>query len=65
VGAVPAEVRVYDALRREAPLAVGYDHSLFVDREGRLHLACLREEIKAGGVGEPLLGHDWGSDAGA
>jgi len=32
---------------------------------GRLHLACLREEIKAGGVGEPLLGHDWGSDAGA
>jgi len=55
----------YDALRREAPLAVGDDHSLFVDKEGRLHLSCLREEIKAGGVGEPLLGHDWGSAAGA
>jgi len=66
----------YDALRREAPLAVGRrhslfenrdgdDHSLFVDREGRLHLACPRDAIKAGGVGEPLLGHDCGSDAGA
>jgi len=55
----------YDALRREAPLAVGDEHSLFVDRGGRLHLACPREEIKAGRVGEPLLGHDWGSDAGA
>jgi len=54
-----------DALRREAPLAVGNRHSLFVDQEGRLHLACRREEIKAGGVGEPLLGYDWGSDAGA
>jgi len=57
--------RFHDALRREAPLAVGQSHSLLVDREGRLHLACLREEIKAGGVGEPLLGHDWGSDADA
>jgi len=55
----------YDALRREAPLAVGDYHSHFVDKEGRLHLTCLRDEIKAGGVGEPLLGHDWGSDAGA
>jgi len=55
----------YDAIRREAPLAVGRRHSLFVDREGRLHLACPRAAIKAGGVGEPLLGHDWGSDAGA
>ena len=55
----------YDALRREAPLAVGNWHSLFVDKAGRLHLACLRREIKAGGVGEPLLGHDWGSASGA
>jgi len=55
----------YDALRREAPLAVGDDHSLFVDKEGRLHLACRRTEITAGKVGEPLLGHDWGSAAGA
>jgi len=55
----------HDALRREAPLAVGYSHSLFVDKEGRLHLACPRDAIKAEGVGEPLLGHDWGSDAGA
>jgi len=57
------EVRV--ALRREAPLAVGGRHNLFVDKEGRLHLACLRETIRVGEVGEPLLGHDWGSDAGA
>jgi len=55
----------YDALRREAPLAAGYSHSLFVDKEGRLHLACRRDAIKSGEVGEPLLGHDWGSDAGA
>ena len=55
----------YDALRREAALAVGDDHSLFLNKEGRLHLACHREEIKAGGVGEPLLRHDWGSAAGA
>jgi len=59
-----------NALRRESPLAVGdlyggSPHSLFVDREGRLHLACLRLQIKAGMVGEPLLGHDWGSAAGA
>ena len=57
--------RFYDALRRETPLAVGTNHSLFVDKEGRLHLACPRAAIKAGGVGEPLLGHDWGSNAGA
>jgi len=55
----------YDALRREAPLAVETNHSLFVDKEGRLHLACPQDEIKAGGVGESLLGHGWGSDAGA
>ena len=56
---------VHDALRREASLAVGDDHSIFADREGRLHLACRSEKIKAGKVGEPLLGHDWGWDAGA
>ena len=32
----------HDALTREAPLAVGYMHSLVWDRNGRLHLACLR-----------------------
>ena len=61
----------YDALMREAAIAVGAalfggsPHSLFVDRKGRLHLACPREEINAGRIGEPLLGNDWGSDAGA
>jgi len=59
----------YDALRREAPLAVGGErHSIFVDMEGRLHLACRRDAIKAGKVGEPLMGHvegyDWESAAG-
>jgi len=55
----------YDALRREAPLAAGPSHRLFVDREGRLHLACRRHtDIQAGMVGEPLLGHDWGLGAG-
>jgi len=49
---------LYGALRREAPLAVGCTHSMLVDREGRLHLACRRAEIRAGRVGEPLLGHD-------
>jgi len=65
VGAVPLKRDVYDALRRQAPFAAGHLHSLFVGRAGRLHLACRRDEIKAGGVGEPLLGHDWGSAAGA
>jgi len=55
----------YDALRWEAPLAVGTNQSLFVDKEGRLYLTCRRDLIKAGGVGQPLLGHDWGSAAGA
>ena len=55
----------YDALRRETPLAVGGSHSLFVDKEGRLHLACLWWDIRAGEVGELLLGHDWGSATGA
>ena len=54
----------YDALRREAPLAVGNSHSLFVDRGGRLHLACSRSAIEAEEVGEPLLGHDFGSASG-
>jgi len=36
-----------------------------VDREGRLYIACRRAEIKAGGVGEPLSGHDCGLAAGA
>jgi len=58
------EREFYDALRRQAPLAAGHRHSLFVDMGGRLHLACHREEIKAGKFGEPFLGHDWGSDAG-
>jgi len=55
----------HDALRREAPLAMGRWHSLFVDREGRLHLACCRERIQAGKVGEPLLGHEGVSGTGA
>ena len=59
------KLELYDARRRQAPLAVGHGHSIFVDREGRLHLACRREEIEAGRVGEPLLDYDWGSDAGA
>ena len=62
---VPYLLKRFYALGREAPLAVGRQHSIFVDREGRLHLACPRAAIKAGGVGEPLLGHDWGSDASA
>jgi len=57
--------RFHDALRQERTLAVGTNNSLFVDRERRLHLACRRDAITAGGVGEPLLGHDWGSDASA
>ena len=52
-----------DALRQNTPLAVTDHNSLFVDRKGRLHLACRRQEIAMGKVGEPLLGHDWDSDA--
>ena len=63
----------YDSLRRDAPLAMTLavgeacfgSHSLFLDTEDRLHLACLREDIEAGKVGEPLLGHDGGLVAGA
>jgi len=51
----------HDTMRREAPLAMGGEHSLFVDREGRLHLACSLAAIQAGEVGGPLLGHDWSS----
>jgi len=54
---------LHDAQRREAPLAGGFKHSIFLDREGRLHLACHRVAVSAGTVGEPLLEHDWGSDA--
>ena len=55
-------------MRREAPLAAGdlcniSPHSLFVDREGRLHLACLHHMIRAGRGGELLLGHDWSAAA--
>jgi len=55
----------HDALRRKAPFAVEDGHSLFVDSEGRLHLACCRLDLKPGKVGEPLLGLDWGVAAGA
>jgi len=55
-----------DAQRREAPLAVGsVGHSLFVDRKGRLHLGCRRQDIVMGKVGELLVEHNWDSDAGA
>jgi len=40
-----------DAQMREAPLAVGHKHSIFVDKGGRL-LTCGRDS-----VGMPLLGH--------
>jgi len=40
-----------DELRRLAPLAVGFTHSIFIDSEGRL-LTCGRED-----VGELILGH--------
>jgi len=46
-------------LRREAPLAVGNERSLFVDWEGHLRLSCRRDKIAAREVGEPLMGHDW------
>ena len=45
------------AARRQTPLAVGPTHSLFVDKEGRLH-SCGRDE-KGG-----LLGNDVDPDAG-
>jgi len=59
----------HEALSRQAPLAVGTmdggsPHSLFVDKEGRLQFACRRDEIKAGEIGESLMGHDWGLAAG-
>jgi len=54
----------YDALTQNTLLDVTDGHSLFVDRKGRLHLACRRREIVMGKVGESLLGHDWDSDAG-
>jgi len=48
-----------DALRREAPLAVGDGFTVFLDAEGRL-LTCGTENT--GVAGELLLGHDWGGD---
>ena len=45
------------AQMRQAPLAVGHEHSIFVDKEGRL-LTCGRD-----GVGTPLLGHAEDPDA--
>jgi len=48
-----------DALRRvQAPVAVGYGFSLFIDPERRL-LTCGTENS---GDGESVLGHDWGAD---
>ena len=55
----------HDALRRETPLAARHGLGIFVDMDARLHLSCRRANIKVGVFGEPLLGHDWGSDAGA
>jgi len=56
---------VLTPLRWEAPLAAGFWHSLFVDRQGRVHLACCGEALRAGEVGEPLSGYDRGPAAGA
>jgi len=51
-----------DAMRREAPLAVASNLSLFVDAGGRL-LTCGIENLQPGNT-QPklLLGHDWGLD---
>jgi len=49
-----------DALRREAPLAVEDEFSLFVDAEGHL-LTC--GSPLAGSAGSLLLGHGWRGDA--
>jgi len=48
-----------DALRRQAPVAVGHEVSLFVDVEGRL-LTCGIENSED--LGELVLGHDWGAN---
>jgi len=45
-------------MRREAPVAVGYGFSLFIDAERRL-LTCGTENS---GEGELVLGHDWGGN---
>jgi len=51
-----------DAMRREAPLAVAANVSLFVDREGRL-LTCGTENVQSANTHPSLLlGHDWGPD---
>jgi len=44
-----------DVLRREAPVAVSTEHSLFVDLEGS-------GSENSGNGGQLLLGHDWGAD---
>jgi len=46
-----------DAQRRQAPLAAGERHSIFVDSTGRIH-TCGFEERNS-----PVLGHGWGPDA--
>jgi len=51
---------IRDALRRQAPVAVGHEHSLLVDLEGRL-LTCGTENSGVG-VSQLLLGHDWGAN---
>jgi len=51
-----------DAMRREAPLAVAANFSLFVDTEGRL-LTCGIENVQQPNTHPSLLlGHDWGPD---
>ena len=47
-----------DAQTRQVPLAVGEDHSMFLDKEGRL-LTCGREDVNF----SPLLGHAVDPDA--
>jgi hypothetical protein len=47
-----------DAQMRHAPLAVGYEHSIFVDKGGRL-LTCGRDR----GGSRPVLGHAVDPDA--
>ena len=51
-----------DALRRQVPVAVGHEVSLFVDVEGRL-LTCGIENSEV--LGELVLGHAWGANVDA
>jgi len=50
---------IRDALRRQSPVAVGHEVSLFLDLEGRL-LTCGTENSED--LGELVLGHEWGGD---